>query len=78
MPLAIEKLLECDAYIEPQELEGIGVLDKKGIEKSVQYWLRTRMQNFGKCSSDKVNECQLDKYCWFCQEEYHSPLTLFF
>ncbi len=28
------KLLECDAYIEPQELEGIGVLDKKGIEKA--------------------------------------------
>lgn len=28
------KLQECDLYIEPQELEGIGVLDKKGIEKA--------------------------------------------
>lgn len=28
------KLLECDIYIEPKELEGIGVLDKKGIEKA--------------------------------------------
>lgn len=28
------KLLECDVHIEPKELEGIGVLDKKGIEKA--------------------------------------------
>ncbi|WP_431126893.1 patatin-like phospholipase family protein [Flagellimonas flava] len=28
------KLLECDISIEPKELEGIGVLDKKGIEKA--------------------------------------------
>ncbi|SHG59349.1 patatin-like phospholipase family protein [Flagellimonas flava] len=28
------KLEECDLSIEPQELEGIGVLDKKGIEKA--------------------------------------------
>lgn len=28
------KLLECDLYIEPRELEEIGVLDKKGIEKA--------------------------------------------
>lgn len=26
------KILECDLYIEPKELEHIGVLDKKGIE----------------------------------------------
>ena len=29
-----EKIGECDVLIEPQELEQIGVLDKKGIEKA--------------------------------------------
>lgn len=29
-----EKLRECDLYIEPSELEKIGVLDKKGIENA--------------------------------------------
>ena len=29
-----EKIGECDVLIEPQELEHIGVLDKKGIEKA--------------------------------------------
>lgn len=29
-----KKLMECDLYIEPLELEKIGVLDKKGIEKA--------------------------------------------
>ncbi|TAI47523.1 patatin-like phospholipase family protein [Flagellimonas allohymeniacidonis] len=29
-----KKLTECDLYIEPLELEKIGVLDKKGIEKA--------------------------------------------
>nr|WP_299386058.1 patatin-like phospholipase family protein [Allomuricauda sp.] len=28
------KLMECDIHIEPKELEDIGVLDKKGIEKA--------------------------------------------
>nr|WP_298996027.1 patatin-like phospholipase family protein [uncultured Allomuricauda sp.] len=30
------KLKECDLFIEPKELERIGVLDKKGIEKAYQ------------------------------------------
>ena len=29
-----EKLHECDLYIEPKELDKIGVLDKKGIENA--------------------------------------------
>lgn len=29
-----EKLMQCDLQLEPQELEHIGVLDKKGIEKA--------------------------------------------
>ncbi|MEO0571827.1 MAG: patatin-like phospholipase family protein [Bacteroidota bacterium] len=29
-----KKLEECDLHIEPEELENIGVLDKKGIEKA--------------------------------------------
>jgi len=29
-----EKLRECDLYIEPEELDKIGVLDKKGIENA--------------------------------------------
>nr|WP_299343293.1 patatin-like phospholipase family protein [Allomuricauda sp.] len=31
-----KKLTECDLFIEPSELEKIGVLDKKGIEKAFQ------------------------------------------
>ena len=29
-----EKLQECDVFIEPGELDSIGVLDKKGIENA--------------------------------------------
>ncbi|MAJ97054.1 MAG: hypothetical protein CMI56_00370 [Parcubacteria group bacterium] len=29
-----EKMMECDLFIEPSELETIGVLDKKGIENA--------------------------------------------
>lgn len=46
-----EKIDRCDLIFEPRELEHIGILDRKGLEKAYAIGYETAVRQFEKCST---------------------------